>query len=110
MSDISINNIKEKLVKMIESIEFEEEIKQTYIEFIKSYDGTNHADFAMAMYTAGLLIMRVSELEVKAKGFDEIKESEVVFQKRMEDLKVQFEALQKGVKPPFPSLGKDIED
>jgi hypothetical protein len=92
---------KEQLIQLIDGLNYGKDFVETIKDFINTYNGTNEDEFFALMYQMVIYVMYVQELEQKAKGFDELGESNENFVAAANKIKSDFEKI---------SAGKSIED
>lgn len=93
-----INNtdMKNKITKMLDGLNYEADFVASIKDFVDSYDGTNQADFVALMTQIVILIMYVQKLEAKAKGFDELSESQEDFKIGLNKIRDDYEKISSG--------------
>jgi hypothetical protein len=101
-------NRKTNYINLIQNIKIDQELKDTFINFIDSYDGTNHEDFKIMVMSLFLMLNKFAELELKATAMDAIIENNNEFKAQVEDLKKEYEQFKAGkptIQKPHISLG-----
>ncbi|OGC68567.1 hypothetical protein A2415_05500 [candidate division WWE3 bacterium RIFOXYC1_FULL_39_7] len=100
---------KDKLISLIESLNYDSPVIDEIKVFINSYNGTNINDLNMLVFAIVTFIMGVQEMEVRAEGFDSMEYENALFQDKLAEMKRQYEILNSGKLPkePFtPHKGK----
>ncbi len=93
---IDNTDMKNKITKMLGSLNYDADFVASVKDFIDSYDGTNQGSFMALMTQIVLLIMYVQKLEVKAKGFDELSESQEDFKIELNRIKDDYDRVSSG--------------
>lgn len=90
--------MKDKFIKMLDSLNYEADFIASIKDFINSYDGTNEESFIVLMTQIVIFIMYVQKLEAKAKGFDELSDSSEDFKIGLNKMKDDYEKIVSGKK------------
>jgi len=91
-------DMKNKFIKMLDNLNYDADFVASVKDFIDSYDGTNQGSFMALMTQIVLLIMYVQKLEAKAKGFDELSDSDEDFKIGLNKIKADYEKIMSGQK------------
>lgn len=90
--------MKNKFVKMLDSLNYDADLVVSIKEFINSYDGTNQKSFMVLMTQMVVFLMYVQKLEAKAKGFDELSNSHEDFKIELNKMRDDYERIISGKK------------
>ncbi len=94
--------MKNKITKMLDTLNYDADFVASVKDFIDSYDGTNQESFIALMTQIVLLIMYVQKLEAKAKGFDELSASQEDFKIGLNKIRDDYERISSGKKVSEP--------
>lgn len=97
MSDI--NEEKQKIVGLLETLEYHTDTTELIKKFISEYDGTKQDDFLAISYIVVLLIMRLQKLEIKGEAFDKLNQGNENFKLAFNQLKTNFERVSQDKEP-----------
>jgi hypothetical protein len=100
---MDLKEIRQDLIKLFDSIEYDKEFVEGIKAFINSYDGTNVIAFSSHMFQVGALLMRAEMLAEKARGYDEVNENDDSFGTFAAKLKEDFERINQDLDPLTPS-------
>lgn len=98
-----MNETKEKIINLMDKLNYDKEFVETIKNFITSYDGTNEQEFSALMYQLVIYVMYVQEIEQKAKGYDSLNEANEDFTIAANRIKNDFERITAGKDLPVPS-------
>lgn len=91
-------DMKDKIIKMLDSLNYDVDFVGSIKNFISSYDGTNEESFIALMTQLAIFIMYVQKLEAKAKGFDELNAGNEDFKIALNKMKDDYEKVAAGKK------------
>jgi len=94
--------MKEALIKNIKELDSSHPLRDLFLKFLNSYDGTNEVDLTNLAIVIQLTLNQMDDVEIKALGYDKLKESREEANIKIQDLKKQFKYLEKNKLPPLP--------
>ena len=108
-----MEKFKSGLIKIIEEMEIKDSFKKPIIDFIRTYKGRNEKEFYELFHTIIDLLCEMRELEVKAQGYDAVKNLKGEFDATMVALKKEYNKISTGEIPQYSAFdpaGVEIED
>lgn len=103
---------KKSYIDLLQKIEIDPDIKNPLLNFIESYDGTNHEDLTVLILTNVFLLSKYAQLELKALAYDAMAENNKDYKEQLAALKAEYERFNKDKAPaqqPHVS-GKDTSN
>ena len=101
---------KEEMLDFIDKAGSDLLLRDTLRDFVKTYDGTNQAEFeAMVMSAVGAML-KAQEYKIKVDHYDQIQDVEEEMQDRLELMKSELATLESGKLtelPPVEAGGAD---
>ena len=94
--------MKETLIKNIKALDSTHPLKDLFIKFLESYDGSNDGDLTNLAIVIQLTLNQLEDLEIKADGYDKLKYSNEEASAKIKDLKRKFEYMEDNKLPPLP--------
>lgn len=102
---------KNDYIKMVNDAYPQEHVfKDIFIDFIKTYDGTNEGDFKKLLLGTVVFLMERSELEIYGESLSDILDNEKNYDTQLAHLKEDYELLKKGIIPSQPPVPSSEED
>lgn len=103
-----MKEIKIDINNLLNIVQFKHPLLDRLKNFVDTFDGTNTEELLFLVYTSVATIMRLNELEVTKKGYDQLETIYERFEEQMSTLRKEYDCIKDGKTPPKPfNIGKN---